>query len=199
MVGEVHGGSVSQPGDHEERTARTLTLEAFADTIIPGKKRWPGDRAIAGLSKDGGAVQAGALAILETPEGGMAPALDDVVTALNQHADRYRERARLDQDDSVPAFVSLPAQHRVALIEELTAPGHQEKELWTGLALFCYMAFDSAAHMHTAEAMAQGHPGLTAMRYAAPDEDGLWRFPDYSYKRPLARLHPDTTATGSLP
>jgi enediyne biosynthesis protein E8 len=189
---------VSQPGNHDAHPDKTMTLEAYADTIIPGRKRWPGDRAIAGLSEDGGAVEAGALAILEMPEGGMAPALDDVVTALNQYADRYRDDNGLTADDTVPAFVSLPADHRVALIQELTAPGHPEKELWTGLALFCYMAYDCAAHMNTTDALAQGHPGLTAMGFAAPDDDGLWRFPDYSYHRPLASLHPDTNATGSL-
>jgi hypothetical protein len=174
-----------------------MTLEAYADTIIPGRKRWPEDRAIAGLSEDGGAVEAGALAVLEMPEGGMAPALDDVVVSLNQHADLYHQLNGVARDETVPSFVSLPAHHRITLVQELAAPAHPEKELWTGLALFCFMAFDSAAHLHTAEALAQGHPGLTALGFAAPGDDGLWRFPDYSYRRPLARLHPDTTASGS--
>lgn len=189
---------MSQPGDQDAHAAKTMTLEAYADTIIPGKKRWPGDRAIAGLSEDAGAVEAGALAVLDMPEGGMAPALDDVVVALNQHAGLYCEQNGLEADDTVPSFVSLPADHRVALVQQLTAPGHPEKELWTGLALFCNMAYDSAVHLNTVDALAQGHPGLTAMGFAAPDDDGLWRFPDYSYRRPLARLHPDTDATGSL-
>ncbi|TYB91427.1 regulator, partial [Micromonospora sp. WP24] len=33
---------------------RTATLEAFADTIIPGAKRFPEDRAIAGVVDDPG-------------------------------------------------------------------------------------------------------------------------------------------------
>jgi hypothetical protein len=127
----------------------------------------------------------------------MAPLLEGVVTALNQYAGKYRADHGLDPDDSVPAFVALPSEHRVALVQELTAPAHPEKELWTGLALFCNMAFDSAAHMHTTDALAQGHPGLIAMGFSAPDGDSLWRFPDYSYRRPLARLHPRTTRTGN--
>src|SRR4051812_23930655 len=34
----------------------TLTLEAFADTIIPGEKRSPDDVAVAGAAEGGGAV-----------------------------------------------------------------------------------------------------------------------------------------------
>lgn len=177
---------------------RTLTLEAFADTVIPGEKRWPGDRAIAGVSEGGGAVQAGALAVLDMPEGGMAPALDDVVVALNAHAEKYRDRVGLPTDEEVPPFTALPWSDRTALLNELTAVGHGEKELWTGLALFCYMAFDTGAHMSTTEAIAGGHPGLTLMRFETPDADGLWRFPDYSYRRPLSKLHPDTLENGSL-
>jgi hypothetical protein len=59
------------------------------------------------------------------------------------------------------------------------------------------MAFDTAAHQHTADAIAAGHPGLAAMGFARPDADGLWRFADFSYGRPLARTHPATTSSGS--
>jgi len=100
-------------------------------------------------------------------------------------------------DGTVPAFVALPYEHRAAVILRLTAPGHPEKDGWVLLALFCNMAFDVAAHMHTTDAIAAGHPGLVAMGFAKPDPDGLWRFPAYSYRRPLANLHPATTASGS--
>ncbi|HYS37141.1 MAG TPA: DUF5987 family protein, partial [Pseudonocardiaceae bacterium] len=43
-----------------------MTLEAWADTIIPGEKRWPDDRAIAGVSTGGGSVAAGAIEVLQT-------------------------------------------------------------------------------------------------------------------------------------
>jgi hypothetical protein len=61
------------------------------------------------------------------------------------------------------------------------------------------MAFDTAAHMHTLDAIAAGHPGLAAMGITRPDADGLWRFSNYSYGRALADLHPNTTSSGSLP
>jgi len=186
-----------EPDAPEGRQARNMTLEAYADTIVPGEKRWPGDRAIAGISAGGGAVTAGALGVLEMPEGGMAPALDDVAAALNAHAERYQGEHGLDPDPSVPPFVALESDDRIGLVSELTTPGHPEKELWTGLALFCYMAYDTGAHLHTADALRDGHPGLTAMKVERPDADGLWRFPDYSYRRPLARVHPDTTPSGS--
>lgn len=45
-------------------------LEAFADTLIPGEKRGPSDRAVAGVSRGGGAVASGVIEVLLTPEGG---------------------------------------------------------------------------------------------------------------------------------
>jgi hypothetical protein len=59
------------------------------------------------------------------------------------------------------------------------------------------MAFDSAAHQHTAEALAAGHPGLTFLGFRRPEPDGLYRFPRFSYGRKLADPHPRTTKTGS--
>lgn len=50
-----------QPGIPDEEQVRTMTLEAFADTIVPGEKRSPDDQAIAGAVTGGGAVVAGAV------------------------------------------------------------------------------------------------------------------------------------------
>jgi len=179
--------------------SRVMTLEAFADTVVPGEKRFPGDRAIAGVSTGGGAVEAGALALLSMPEGGMDVALDGLAVALNQHAVRYRDEHGRPEDDSVPAFVALESADRIALIDELCRPGHPEKVIWTGIVLFCNMAYDTGGYMHTTDALAAGHVGLTALGFFPPDADGRWRFPDYSYRRPLADLHPLTLANGSLP
>ncbi len=175
----------------------TITLEAYADTIVPGEKRWPGDRAIAGVSTGGGAVTAGALDLLRWDATGIHDGLDDLATLVNGHARAYAEKTGLALDAEVPPFVSLDYDDRVNLIVELTTPGHPEKDFWVLLSLFCNMAYDSAAHLHTDEALADGHPGLTAMGITAPDADGLWRFQDFGYGRQLADLHPDTTPTGS--
>ncbi|MFJ9829574.1 DUF5987 family protein [Streptomyces sp. NPDC101160] len=177
--------------------ATTITLEAYADTIVPGEKRWPGDRAIAGVSTGGGAVTSGALDLLRWDATGIHDGLDDLANLVNDHARNYAEKAGLTLDTDVPPFVALDYDDRVALIVELTTPGHPEKDFWVLLSLFCNMAYDSAAHLHTDEALADGHPGLTAMGITQPDTDGLWRFQDFGYGRQLANVHPDTTPTGS--
>jgi hypothetical protein len=178
---------------------QTLTLEAFADTILPGEKRSADDRSVAGAAEGGGAVAAGAVQLLRMPEGGLAPLLAQLAESLNNHASAYAAARGVALEDAVPPFVALAFPDRTALVQELTHPGHPERELWNGIAIFSYMAFDSAAHMHTTDAIAAGHVGLTWMGFARPDADGLWRFPDHSYGRPLAPKHPDTTPTGSLP
>ncbi len=185
------------PDSSDPRWLVTLTLEAFADTVMPGEKRSPDDRAIAGVATGGGAVTAGALDLLRTDEGGLAGALDSLAEALNVHAASYAGDRGLALDPAVPEFVSLAYDDRAALILSLTLPEHSEHELWVALVMFCNMAFDTAAQTNLAGAMAGGHPGLTAMGFATADDDGLWRFPEYSYGRALARLHPSTTASGS--
>ncbi|AVT37177.1 DUF5987 family protein [Plantactinospora sp. BB1] len=185
-----------QPDEHDAGPARTATIEAFADTIIPGAKRSPDDRAVAGADPTGGAVAAGALELLEQPGGGLAEALDSLFYTLNDHALEYAAEHGLTLDDDVPAFVALSFEHRTALVRQLTAPVHPEKQMWVALALFSNMAFDSAAHISTAEAFAGQHPGLLTIGYFRPDADGLHRFPQYSYGRALAPIHPQTTVTG---
>ncbi|WP_437050694.1 DUF5987 family protein [Streptomyces sp. enrichment culture] len=175
----------------------TLTLEAYADTIVPGEKRWPGDRAIAGVSTGGGAVASGALDLLRWDATGIHDGLEDLADRVNGHARAHAEKAGLALDPTVPPFVSLSYDERARLIQELTTPGHPEKDFWVLLSLFCNMAYDSAAHLHTADALAAGHPGLTDMGITRPDADGLWRFENSGYGRRLARPHPDTTPTGS--
>jgi hypothetical protein len=179
------------------RADRTMTLEAFADTILPGEKRSPDDRAIAGAAAGPGAVAAGAVDLLEWSATGISDGLDDYAHALNRHAAYYAAEQELDLDPAAPPFVALPFEHRTELARRLTMPGHPEKDLWISLTLFSYMAYDSAAHLNTAEAIAAGHPGLLALGIQRPDADGLWRFPAFGYGRPLARLHPDTTPSGS--
>jgi hypothetical protein len=174
-----------------------LSLEAFADTIVPGEKRSPDDRAIAGVVEGPGAVVAGALELLQAPGGGLAPTLQALAWGLNDHAAEYAARHALRLAEDVPAFVALSFADRTALVVELTGPEHPDKQLWVGLALFCNMAFDSAAHLSTPTAMSQRHPGLAFIGYFPPGEDGLYRFPDSSYGRKLAELHPATTSTGS--
>lgn len=177
--------------------SQTMTLEAFADTIIPGEKRSPDDRAIAGVSTGGGSVVAGAIEVLSTDAGGLAPALPDLAAALNGHAEAYAAEHGLTLDTDVPPFVALASEDRITLVHSLCSPGHPQKQIWVNLAVFSNMAFDTGAHLHTHDALAAGHPGLVATGFRAPDTDGLWRFPNYTYGRQLAQPHPDTTPSGS--
>lgn len=183
-----------------EHHVKLMTLEAFADTIVPGRKRSSDDVVIAGVASSGGAVEAGALDLLFTEATGITEALGPLSELLNKHAENgnltNRDSRNLEFDPSLPPFVRLSYDGRRELIRRLTAPEHPEREGWVSLALFCNMAFDSAAHMHTSDALKQRHPGLVAMGFASPDSDGVWRFREHSYGRALANVHPATTSAG---
>jgi hypothetical protein len=185
-----------QPRTVKLNDLEVMTLEAFADTIIPGERRFPGDRAVAGAAEGGGAVASGALDLLTSEEGGFAELLPTLVVGLNEHAQAWAEKHGIELDGGVAPFVALGFADRTHLAADLTGPGHPEQELWVPLAMFSFMAWDTGAALHTTEALAAGHPGLTAMGFAAPDPDGLWRFPEFSYRRELATTHPRTTALG---
>ncbi|GGS32265.1 MULTISPECIES: DUF5987 family protein [Actinokineospora] len=175
----------------------TLTLEAYADTIVPGEKRSPDDRAIAGVVEGPGSVQAGALELMHHSAPGIAVGLPTLVAMLNQHATNYAEEHGIALDDTVPPFVALDYDHRYALVGRLTALGHPEQAGWVMLALFSNMAFDSAPHKSTLDALEEGHPGLITLGFKKPDTDGIWRFKEYGYHQELAKTHPDTTESGS--
>lgn len=182
--------------DSDARLWEAMTLEAYADTVVPGERRWPGDRVVAGAAEGGGAVASGALEVLRSPEGGLVDLLPSLAEGLNEHVRAYAAERDLPLDPSVPAFVSLPYADRTRMVSTLTAPGHPERDLWVALAMFSVMAWDTGAHMHTVDAIAAGHPGLTTLGYTGPDADGLWRFPNFSYGRALARPYPRMTSTG---
>ncbi|MGJ9423262.1 DUF5987 family protein [Aeromicrobium sp. CF3.5] len=176
-----------------------MTLEAFADTVIPGCKRYPEDRAIAGVSTTPGAVDAGALLVLQDPATGIEDGVGDMADLLDQHAqDVASERGLVVAVDGT-AFADLDYPSRRELVASLTAPGATLRDFWFLLALFSYMAFDSAPHLDTAMALAEDHPGLLAIGFARPDDNGVWEFDPATYGRPMATLHPATDENGNLP
>lgn len=175
-----------------------LTLEAFADTVIPGCKRWPADEAVAGVSDTPGAVQAGALAVLTDPATGLEDGVADMADELDRRAATYAAAIGLPAREKGLAFVRLPYAQRRSLVIELTTEA-VDKDYWFLLALFSYMAYDSAPHRPTAEVLAGGFSGLAAMGFAKPGVDGLWRFHPAGYGRPLALSHPLTDERGNLP
>lgn len=169
-----------------------LALEAFADTVLPGRKRYPGDTAIAGVCDDFGAVEAGALHVLLDPAAG----IDDGVGAMASLLDRAAADLLGDQTGR---FADLDYARRRALVAELTDADTPMRDFWFLLALFSYMAYDSAPHLDTAAALVAPHSGLAAMGFSPPKANGRWGFEPFGYRRAVARLHPSTDSTGSLP
>lgn len=176
------------------------TLEAFADTMIPGAKRHPGDHAIAGVSAGPGAVHAGAIELLYLPELGLALLLPELAALLNARAVTYAAGlgAPGPAHGPVPPFVALPFRDRVRLAERL-CERDPDRTVWVALAMVVSLAFDTAAHRHTPEAVRSGHPGLAFLGFPEPGADGLWRFPRFSYGGRPAGPHPQTTPSGSPP
>jgi hypothetical protein len=194
LVQNVGSGVAAASGDLDQST-----LEAWADTIVPGQKRNATDRAIAGACAGPGAVQAGAWDLMNDPEVGLQPAIPAVATLLNGAAADYAVANGVPLTLTDPPFVALPFAHRTALALQLLDPSRQDQLLWYAIAAIAMLAFHTAAQLDTAAAVRAGHPGLAWIGFPAPDPDGLWRFPEFSYRRVLASLHPATTSTGNAP
>ncbi|MFE9096815.1 DUF5987 family protein [Streptomyces sp. NPDC007264] len=175
----------------------TQTLEAFADTLIPGQRRFSGDVVVAGAVTGPGAVQAGVVSLLESPQLPVAPLLPAIAALLDARAVAYAALRLIWLSPTRPPFVGLSFSDRTALVGGLFGPDDPDRPIWQVMSLLVGLAFDTAGQQDTVEALGQGHPGLTWLRFPQPDPDGLWRFPEYSYGRPLAELHPNTTASGS--
>ena len=95
-----------------EEQCRTLTLEAFADTFVPGEKRSPDDIAVAGAAAGPGAVEAGALELLETPATGVSDGLAELADSLNEHAAQYAVERGISIDRDLPPFAALGFKQR---------------------------------------------------------------------------------------
>lgn len=173
------------------------TLEAFADTMIPGEKRHRDDRAVAGAVRGPGAVQAGALAFMTFPALGVSPALPGLAASVNAAAVTYAGSNGMVLDPTAPPFVALPFADRTRLAVTLLDFSSPEYLPYYALGALAFLAFHTAGHLHTADAVRSGHPGLTEIGFPMPGSDGLWRFPEFSYRRQLAHTHPRTTRTGS--
>ena len=177
----------------------TPTLEAFSDTVIPGAKRWPGDRAVAGVAPGAGAVQAGAIQMMNFPPAGISPVLPAFAELLTTRAEAYAMQQGIVLDPIVPALVALDFDQRTALLLELLDPAAPDSIAWFALSAMPFLAYNTAGYVDTATAMREGHPGLKAIGFPEPDADGLWRFPVFSYRKRLANELPLTSASGSPP
>ena len=177
-------------GQGMDSPSMTQTLEAFADTMIPGEKRFPADQAIAGVVSGAGAVQAGAIEMMNF---GFQGALPDIAKAINGLALLYAFEHGIVLTLTVPPVVELDFASRTALLVQVLDSNVPEVAAsFYGLASVCFVAYHTAAYLPTADAIRNGHPGLAAIGFPPPDPDGVWRFPEFSYGRVLARAHPHT-------
>jgi enediyne biosynthesis protein E8 len=176
----------------------TMTMESFADTLIPGHKRSADDYAIAGVAAGPGAVQAGALEFMNFGPVGVAPAVPAFAAAVDALAAAYIAAHVKVVDVTLPPFVALRYRDRKAVLDSVLNHGNGEEQLlWFAFAGLVCLAYYTAGYLPTATAVRAGHPGLKAIGFPMPDHDGLWRFPHFSYRRKLAHEHPHTTRTGS--
>jgi enediyne biosynthesis protein E8 len=189
-IGPWRIGVPSALGQGMDEPPMTQTLEAYADTLIPGEKRFPGDRAIAGVVSGAGAVQAGAIEMMNFPPVGFQPALPGLAASINMHAQRYAESHKIVLDPTVPPFVSLDFASRTALLAEILDGDAPDQPAFYALASVSFVAYNTAGYLPTVVAMRDGHPGLAAIGFPPPDPDGVWRFPEFSYRRVLALAHP---------
>jgi hypothetical protein len=171
-------------------SSMTQTLEAFADTLIPGEKRFADDRAIAGVVSGAGAVQAGAIEMLNFPPVGFQAALPGLALTINVLAVLYALEQRITLSLTVPPLVELDFASRTALLVKVLETDGPEQAAFSGLSAVVFVAYHTAGYLPTAVAIRTGHPGLAAIGFPPPDPDGLWRFPKFSYRRVLAQPHP---------
>ena len=163
------------------------TLQAFADTLIPGKKVARTDlgnevhpKAIAGAHPEPGAVQADSLLLYHHPLIGF-----DLVAPAFLADLEARSLLRLGQ------FIDLPFAKRVEVCLEGLSPSNPTAQVWELAAAVPFAAFLCTATQKNATIdkssglQVTGHPGIAPNGYA-----------DFSYRRALSS---ERTATGSLP
>lgn len=163
------------------------TLQAFADTLIPGRAATLTDlgneihpQAIAGAHTEPGAVQADTLLLYNHPLIGF-----DVVAPAFLADLQARSLLRGGQ------FLDLTFAQRVAVCAEGLAAANPTALVWDLSAAVPFAAFLCAATQKNATIdtasglQVMGHPGIAPQGYA-----------DFSYGRRLSR---ERTGSGSLP
>ncbi len=162
------------------------TMQAFADTIIPGRKADRTDlgdeihpQAIAGVDSQPGAVEADALRLFKDPRVGFsaleAPFLADLNSRSLSHGG---------------PFLTLDHPKREAVLLEALAFGSSERVLFEAAAAVPFTAFCAAA-VHPVGTSANAS-GYRVMGYPGAAPNGYRRF---SYRRKLAR---ERTRGGNL-
>jgi hypothetical protein len=163
------------------------TLQAFFDTLIPGRvvsRTVSGQAiaagAIAGVDPEPGAVEADALLLAHDPRIGFDALIPVLFAEL--------ESRSLGQGGT---FVSLPYERRETVCLAGLDFGNPTRTVWEAGAAVAFTAFCAAATV--VNARAADAPGLRVMGDPGTAPNG-WR--GASYKRRLAR---GRTKTGNLP
>jgi hypothetical protein len=167
--------------------APDATLQAVADTLIPGRKVALTDlgheihpQAIAGVHDEPGAVEADALAVFHHPLIGFDALEPAFLTEV-----QARSLPRGGQ------FLSLPWQRRVAVCAEGLDPGNPSVVVWEAAIAVAFVAFMAAAAQPNATIDTAS--GYQVMGYPGTAPNG---YREYSYRR---RLSSEQTANGNLP
>ena len=163
------------------------TLQAFADTLVPGRRTTRTDlgheihpKAIAGVDREPGAVEADTLLLYHHPLIGF-----DLVAPAFLADLEARSVLRLGQ------FIDLPFAKRVAVCADGLAPSNPTAQVWElaaavpFAAFLCTAAQKNATIDNSSGLKVMGHPGTAPQGYA-----------DHSYRRVLS---PERTTSGSLP
>jgi hypothetical protein len=163
------------------------TLQAFADTIIPGRKATHTDLgdeidplAIAGVDDSPGAVEADALRLYHDPLTGFDALAPAFLADLNGRA--------LQQGGP---FLTLSFDQRVATVMSGLSFDNPSRTLWEAAAAVPFTAFCAAAEHETGTAA--NASGYRVMGYPGAAPNGYRRA---SYRRKLSN---ERTRHGSLP
>lgn len=163
-------------------------LQAFADTIIPGRRAERTDlgdeihpQAIAGVDPEPGAVEADVLRLMNSPLIGYRALAPPLIAELSAR--------------SLPlggAFLGLPYERRVEVVKAGLDFGNETRVIWEAGAAACFAAFCGGG-MQPVGTSANAS-GYRVMGYPGAAPRGYPR--SFSYRRRLAR---GRTRRGSLP
>lgn len=164
------------------------TLQAFADTIIPGRRATRTDlgnaihpEAIAGVDSLPGAVETDALALYHHPLAGFDTLEPAFLADLESRAAQQGG-----------PFLSLPFAARTRVVASGLSFENSERLLWEAAAAVPFTAFCAAALVE--EQTAAKASGYAVMGLPGRAPHGYQR--DFSYRRRLAR---ERTPHGSMP
>lgn len=163
------------------------TLQAFADTLIPGKKAARTDlgnevhpKAIAGAHPEPGAVQADSLLLYHHPLIGFDTVEPAFLADLSARSLLHGGQ-----------FLDLPFDRRVAVCVEGLGKSNPSAQVWQLAAAVPFAAFLCSANQRNATI--DRSSGLQVMGFPGTAPNG---YADFSYRRALST---ERTASGSLP